>query len=76
MGAVQKLLDLETDVAHVVKDGAKQEALFENVRVADLVRVRPGQRVPVDGQVEPGESGGAIGEKRTRDVSSGQLRYN
>ncbi|HUE13698.1 MAG TPA: heavy metal translocating P-type ATPase, partial [Planctomycetaceae bacterium] len=51
-----KLLDLEPDVAYVVKDGRDEALPLEKVRVGDLVRIRPGERVPVDGQVESGES--------------------
>ena len=54
--AVKKLLDLEPDVAHVVKDRKEQGVPIEDVRVGDLVRIRPGGRVPVDGAVESGES--------------------
>ncbi len=54
--AVKKLLDLEPDVAYVVNDGQEREVPLEQVRVGDLVRIRPGGRVPVDGQVESGES--------------------
>ena len=54
--AVKKLLDLEPDVASVVKDGNEEDVPLEKVRVGDLVRIRPGGRVPVDGQVESGES--------------------
>ncbi|QDL36443.1 heavy metal translocating P-type ATPase [Rhodoferax sediminis] len=54
--AVKKLLDLEPDVAYLVKNGLEQEVPLEQVRVGDLVRIRPGGRVPVDGQVESGES--------------------
>jgi len=54
--AVKKLLDLEPDMAYVAKDGKEEEVPLENVRVGDLVRIRPGERVPVDGQVESGES--------------------
>jgi heavy metal translocating P-type ATPase len=54
--AVKKLLDLEPDVAHVVKDGKERDVALERVRVGDLVRIRPGERVAVDGQVESGES--------------------
>jgi heavy metal translocating P-type ATPase len=54
--AVKKLLDLEPDIAYVVKNGKEQEVPLEEVRVGDLVRIRPGARVPVDGQVESGES--------------------
>jgi Cu+-exporting ATPase len=54
--AVKKLLDLEPDVAYVVRDGREEAVPLENVQVGDLVRIRPGSRVPVDGQVESGES--------------------
>ncbi len=54
--AVKKLLDLEPDVASVVKDGTEKEVPLEEVRVGYLVRIRPGERVPVDGEVESGES--------------------
>ncbi|PWB47850.1 MAG: heavy metal translocating P-type ATPase [Candidatus Methylomirabilota bacterium] len=54
--AVKKLLDLEPDVASIVKDGTEQEVPLEAVRIGDVVRIRPGGRVPVDGQVESGES--------------------
>ncbi len=54
--AVKKLLDLEPDLALVVKDGRELEVPLENVRVGDLVRIRPGARVPVDGEVQSGES--------------------
>ncbi|MBX9584546.1 MAG: cation-translocating P-type ATPase [Gemmataceae bacterium] len=54
--AVKKLLDLEPDVAHVVRDGRDVDVPLEDVRVGDLVRIRPGERVSVDGVVEAGES--------------------
>ena len=54
--AVKKLLDLEPDVAHVVRDGKEQMISLEQVRVGDMVRIRPGSRVPVDGEVVSGES--------------------
>ncbi len=54
--AVKKLLDLEPDVAEVVRDGKEQEVPLEGVRVGDLVRIRPGARVPIDGEVVSGKS--------------------
>lgn len=54
--AVKKLLDLEPDVAHVLRDGVEEDAPLEGVRVGDLVRIRPGERVPVDGEVISGRS--------------------
>jgi heavy metal translocating P-type ATPase len=54
--AVKKLLDLEPDIAHVIRDGKELNVLLEGVRVGDRVRIRPGERVPVDGEVESGSS--------------------
>ena len=54
--AVKKLLDLEPDVAHVVRSGTEVDVPLDNVTVGDLVRIRPGERVPVDGEVESGGS--------------------
>lgn len=54
--AVKKLLDLEPDIAHAVRDGRDVDVPLEEVQVGDLVRIRPGERVPVDGVVESGES--------------------
>ncbi len=54
--AVKKLLDLEPDLAHVVRDGRDVDVPLEEVRVGDVVRVRPGERMSVDGVVESGGS--------------------
>ena len=54
--AVKKLLDLEPDAAFVVRAGKEEVVPLEQVRVGDLVRIRPGSRVPIDGVVESGES--------------------
>ncbi|WP_297901043.1 cation-translocating P-type ATPase [Metallibacterium sp.] len=54
--AVRKLLDLEPDVACRVEGGQEREVPLEQIRVGDYVRIRPGGRVPVDGEVESGAS--------------------
>jgi heavy metal translocating P-type ATPase len=54
--AVKRLLDLQPDTAQVVRGGQEQELPIAAVRVGDLVRVRPGQRIPVDGEVMSGHS--------------------
>jgi heavy metal translocating P-type ATPase len=54
--AVKRLLDLQPDTARVVRDGAEREVGIEEVVVGDLVKVRPGERVPVDGEVVGGHS--------------------
>ena len=54
--AVKRLLDLQPDTARVVRDGQEEEVGIAAVRIGDLVRVRPGERVPVDGEVVGGHS--------------------
>ena len=55
--AVRKLLDLEPDMAFVVKtDGTEEPVALESLQIGDRVRIRPGERVPVDGEVLSGES--------------------
>lgn len=54
--AVKRLLDLQPDTARVVRDGHEGEVPIAHVRMGDLVRVLPGQRVPVDGEVVGGHS--------------------
>lgn len=54
--AVKKLLDLQPDTARVVRDGAERDVPIADVQVSDRVRVRPGERIPVDGRVERGHS--------------------
>lgn len=54
--AVRRLLALQPDTARVVRDGRELEVRIEDVVVGDTVRVRPGERIPVDGLVAEGHS--------------------
>ena len=54
--AVKKLLDLQPDTAWLVRDGKEREVDIAQVRAGDTVRVKPGERVPVDGRVVDGYS--------------------
>jgi len=54
--AVKRLLDLQPDTARVVRDGREREVPIEEVVVGDRVRIRPGKRLPVDGEVTGGRS--------------------
>lgn len=54
--SVRKLLDMQPPTARVVRDGKEEEVAIEIVETGDLVRVRPGERVPVDGEVAEGRS--------------------
>jgi len=56
-GAIRALLDLAAKTARVIRlDGREEEIPLEDVRVGDHLRVRPGDKVPVDGTVMEGHS--------------------
>jgi len=55
--AVRILLDLQPAMARVIRDGKEEEVPIEDVQVGEHVRVRPGEHIPVDGEVVDGASG-------------------
>ena len=54
--AIKALMGLQAKTARVIRDGVEQDIPVEEVQVGDLVRVRPGEKVPVDGVVVEGRS--------------------
>ncbi|MEI4486159.1 heavy metal translocating P-type ATPase [Frigidibacter sp. MR17.14] len=54
--AAEELAALEVPRAHLLRDGAEVEVPIADLRPGDLVRVRPGQRMPCDGRVATGAS--------------------
>jgi len=54
--AIRKLLDLQARTARVIRDGEEMDVPVEEVRVGDLVRVRPGEKIAVDGVVKEGST--------------------
>ncbi|HEY5974813.1 MAG TPA: heavy metal translocating P-type ATPase, partial [Geobacteraceae bacterium] len=54
--ALKKLLHLQADKARLLVDGQEREVSATAVRVGDLVLVRPGETIPVDGEVVDGRS--------------------
>lgn len=73
--AVHRLLNLQPTMAHVIRDGSETSIPVEDVTVGDILLVRPGEKVPVDGRVVEGNS--AIdesmitGESLPRDKRTG-----
>lgn len=54
--AIKKLMGLRAKTARVVRDGIEAEIAVDEVRVGDVVLVRPGEKIPVDGVVIEGRS--------------------
>ncbi|MFQ5933488.1 MAG: heavy metal translocating P-type ATPase [Dehalococcoidia bacterium] len=54
--AIKKLMSLQAKSAWVVRDGEEVDIPLEEVRVGDVVVVRPGEKVPVDGEILEGSS--------------------
>jgi len=73
--AVHRLLSLQPTVAHVIRNGSEISVPVEEIEVGDILLVRPGEKVPVDGRVIDGNS--AIdesmitGESLPRDKRNG-----
>ena len=54
--AIRKLAGLRAKTAFVLRDGKEEEIAVEDVAVGDIVLVKPGGKVPVDGEIVAGES--------------------
>ena len=54
--AIKALAGLQARTARVIRDGIEEDVPVEAVQVGDLVRVRPGETIPVDGVIEEGAS--------------------
>ncbi|MFZ2189432.1 MAG: heavy metal translocating P-type ATPase [Candidatus Magasanikiibacteriota bacterium] len=54
--AIKKLIGLQAKTARILKDGQEIDIAIEEVKVSDIVIVRPGEKIPVDGEVIEGYS--------------------
>ncbi|WP_018624865.1 heavy metal translocating P-type ATPase [Kangiella aquimarina] len=54
--AIKRLIGLQAKTARVIRDGDEKDIPIEDVQKDDLVRVRPGEKIPVDGVVTEGNS--------------------
>jgi Cu+-exporting ATPase len=73
--AVHRLLSLQPTVAHVIRNGSEISVPVEEIEVGDILLVRPGEKVPVDGTVVEGYStvdeSMITGESLPRDKHNG-----
>jgi Zn2+/Cd2+-exporting ATPase len=73
--AIESLVRLTPDVARVVRSGSEQEIRLGEVKIGDVVRVRAGENLPVDGKVIVGRStinqASLTGESAPAEVSVG-----
>lgn len=54
--AIRKLVELSPRTAHTLKDGSEKEIAVEDLSPGDIVIVRPGEKIPVDGEILDGKS--------------------
>ena len=75
--AIRKLLGLAPRTARVIRDGSEREIGVDEVRVGDEVIVRPGEKIPVDGEILDGRStideSMVTGESIPVDKSTGDI---
>ena len=74
--SIAELMDIRPDTAEVERDGKTEAVHPEEVRVGEIIRVRPGEKIPLDGTVIEGESAlntlALTGESAPRDVCPGE----
>ncbi len=54
--AIEKLMELGAKTAHVSRDGKEEDVPIEQVRTGDILLVKPGEKIPVDGKIVNGAS--------------------
>lgn len=73
--SISHLLAIRPDVANVERDGQVSEVSPEDVAIGEIIVVKPGERVPIDGKVIEGETSldtaALTGESLPRDISVG-----
>ena len=54
--AIKKLIGLQPKKAKIIENGAEKEVLIENIKVGDIIVVRPGEKIAVDGKIVSGNT--------------------
>ena len=73
--SISELMDIRPDVANVERNGVVESVSPEDVRLGEILIVKPGEKIPLDGRVLEGTSSlntvALTGESMPRDVSAG-----
>lgn len=73
--SIAALMDIRPDYANLEKDGALTEVFPDEVAVGDIIVVKPGEKIPLDGVIEEGETtvdtAALTGESVPRDLRAG-----
>ena len=54
--SIRKLLELQPTMARVIKDGKETDTSIDQVQIGDIIIVKPGEKIPIDGAVTAGYS--------------------
>lgn len=77
--AIKKLMSLQAKTAIVIRDGAEKEIPLEEVVIGDTILVKPGEKIPVDGEVVEGttavDESMLTGESIPVDKNTGDVLY-
>lgn len=75
-GSISELMDIRPDYANLLRDGKEEQVDPYEVSIGDLILIKPGERVPLDGTVVEGHStldtSALTGESLPQDVEAGQ----
>lgn len=76
-GSISELMDIRPDYANLLRDGKEEVVDPYDVSIGDLILVKPGERVPLDGVITEGHStldtSALTGESLPQDIEAGQL---
>lgn len=74
--SIAELMDIRPDTANVIRNGVPVEVSPDEVAVGETIRIKPGERIPLDGTVLKGSSAldtmALTGESLPRDVTEGE----
>ncbi|WP_346985445.1 heavy metal translocating P-type ATPase [Chryseobacterium sp. POE27] len=54
--AIRELMNLSPDEAHLIINGEEKKVLLSQVKIGDFLKVKPGEKIPVDGKITEGNS--------------------